>query len=50
MKTQVIYEESILDNPNMKGLVISEKESMDIDTEFDFKLCECLMKMNQKKT
>ncbi len=50
MKTHVIYEESILDNQNMNGLVISEKESMDIDTEFDFKLCECILKMNQKKT
>lgn len=43
MKTQVIYENNILDNQNMKGVIISEKESMDIDTEFDFMLCECIL-------
>ena len=43
MKTQVIYEDNILDNQNMKGLIISEKESMDVDTELDFMLCECIL-------
>lgn len=47
MKTQVIYEGSILDNKNMKGLVISEKESMDIDTEFDLMLCECILNFQE---
>lgn len=43
VKTQVIYEESNLDNQNMKGLIISEKESMDVDTDFDFIICECIL-------
>jgi len=43
IKTHVIYEDNILDNQNMKGLIISEKESMDVDTEFDFMLCECIL-------
>jgi CMP-N-acetylneuraminic acid synthetase len=40
IKTNVIYDGNILDNTNMKAVVISEKESIDIDTEFDFKMCE----------
>lgn len=44
MKTHIIYEENILDNQNIKGVIISEKESMDVDTEFDFMLCECILK------
>ncbi len=40
MKTNVIYDGNILDNTNMRAVVISEKESIDIDTEFDFKMCE----------
>lgn len=43
MKTPIIYEGNILDNQNMRGVIISEKESMDVDTEFDFVICECLM-------
>jgi CMP-N,N'-diacetyllegionaminic acid synthase len=44
MKIHIIYEDNILDNQNMKGVIISEKESMDVDTEFDFMLCECILK------
>lgn len=43
MKTHIIYKENILDNQNMKGVIISEKESMDVDTEFDFMLCEYIL-------
>lgn len=43
MKAHIIYKGSILDSPNMKGLIISKKESIDIDTEFDFMLCECIL-------
>jgi len=43
MKTRVIYEGNILDNQNMKGVIISEKESLDVDTELDFMLCECIL-------
>lgn len=46
MKTHIIYEDNILDNRNMKGVIISKKESMDVDTEFDFMLCECILKIN----
>ena len=38
-----IREEGFFDNQNIKGVIISEKESMDIDTEFDFMLCECIL-------
>lgn len=30
----------------MKGVAISEKESIDIDTEFDIMLCEYLIDLN----
>jgi CMP-N,N'-diacetyllegionaminic acid synthase len=43
MKTHIIYKENILDNQNMKGVIISEKESMDVDTEFDFMHCEYIL-------
>jgi CMP-N,N'-diacetyllegionaminic acid synthase len=47
MKTPIIYKKSFFDNQNIKGVIISEKESMDIDTEFDFILCECILKSAQ---
>ncbi len=34
---------NMLANENVYGLVISEKESIDIDTEFDFNICEILI-------
>jgi CMP-N,N'-diacetyllegionaminic acid synthase len=47
MKTPIIYKKSFFDDQNMKGVIISEKESMDVDTEFDFMLCECILKSAQ---
>jgi len=29
---------------NIKGIVLNDRESMDIDTEFDFELCEMMLK------
>lgn len=39
-RTKVIESGNILNNHNMRAVVISEEESIDIDTEFDFILCE----------
>ena len=46
MKTRIIYEGNIFDSQNLRGIIISEKESMDVDTEFDFMICECLLRMS----
>lgn len=48
-KTTVIESGNILDNHNMRAVVISEEESIDIDTEFDFKLCEFILKSEADK-
>lgn len=32
---------------NIRSVIIDEKESFDIDTEFDFKLCEMLLKVKE---
>lgn len=45
MKTKLICDGNILHNENMRGVTISEEESVDIDTEFDFALCECLINL-----
>lgn len=50
MKADIIYNGNILDNRNMKGAVISERESIDIDTELDFMLCECILGLANKKS
>lgn len=42
-KSQVIYGGNILSSLNMKTVVISERESIDIDTEHDFMICECIL-------
>ena len=45
MKPRLIYEGNILgDDSDMRIVVTSEEESIDIDTEFDFKLCEFFLK------
>ncbi len=46
-KRHVIYGGNILDHHYMKAIVISEKESIDIDTEHDFMICEYLLKENK---
>ena len=43
-KAQRIYDGDIL-NGEIKSVIIQEKESMDIDTEFDFMLCELIMNL-----
>ena len=48
MKSKLIYEGNILgDNSNMRVVITSEEESVDIDTEFDFNLCEVLLGMRR---
>lgn len=47
-KLHVIQYGDILSNENLKAVLISEEESIDIDTEFDFKLCEALIKLKFK--
>ena len=44
MKTALVFDGNILGSKNMRGVVIAEEESVDIDTEFDFLLCELLIK------
>lgn len=39
-------QEKTLFGGKMKGYLLDEKHSMDIDTEFDFKLCKLLMESN----
>ncbi len=43
LKTKLVYEGNILNNNNMIGIIISEKESIDIDTEFDLMMCEFIV-------
>jgi CMP-N-acetylneuraminic acid synthetase len=43
MRTQVIHNGDILSTRNMVGVVIAPEDSIDIDNEFDFKVCELLM-------
>ncbi len=50
IKSNLVYEGNILNSNNMRGVVISEKESVDIDTEFDFKLCESLINLDKTET
>lgn len=49
-KTYIIYDGDILSNDNMKTVVVPEEESIDIDTEFDFKICESLISFNTKRS
>ncbi len=43
IKTRVLFEGNILDNQNMAVVTVSGAEAIDIDTEFDFKMCECMI-------
>lgn len=43
MKILVVQEGNILDDRNMVGVIISDLEAMDIDTEFDFLMCEFIV-------
>ena len=44
MKSRLIYEGNIFgDDSDMRIVVTTEEESIDIDTEFDFKLCEYVL-------
>ncbi len=43
IKPHIIYGGNMLINENMMGVVISELESIDIDTEFDFLFCEFIV-------
>ena len=45
MKIKVIYNDSLL-RSNFKALIIPEINSIDIDTEFDFRMCEMIMSSN----
>jgi|TARA_X000001036_G_C20681750_1_gene806159 N-acylneuraminate cytidylyltransferase/CMP-N,N'-diacetyllegionaminic acid synthase len=45
MKSKVIYNDSLL-RSNFKALIIPEINSIDIDTEFDFRMCEMIMSSN----
>ena len=45
-----IIKGNMLANKNLYGLVISEEESIDIDTEFDFLLSEYLFQMGDKES
>ena len=48
MKSRLIYEGNIFgDNSDMRIVITSQEESIDIDTEFDFKLCEFLVNMKR---
>ena len=49
MKASLIHEGVILDSNNMIGVVTSLEESIDIDTDFDFLLAECLLQMKVKE-
>jgi len=44
MRTQIIHDGDILSTRNMVGVVIAPEDSIDIDSEFDFRVCELLMK------
>ena len=46
-RTQLIYDGDILSG-YIKGLVISEMESIDIDTDFDFELCKVMMQRKKE--
>jgi CMP-N-acetylneuraminic acid synthetase len=50
IKTSLVYEGNILHSNNMRGVVISDYESIDIDTEFDFMLCECMLNLKCMET
>ena len=44
---KAIYSNKMLDSNKLFGVEISEEESFDIDTEFDFKICESLLSLNK---
>jgi CMP-N-acetylneuraminic acid synthetase len=46
MKTKVIRKGNNLYGEKMKILELPQEESFDIDTEFDLKICECLLANN----
>jgi CMP-N-acetylneuraminic acid synthetase len=46
IKTSAVYNKNYLNEKNMAVVVVSEESAMDIDTEFDFQVCEMLL---QKK-
>lgn len=44
-RRDVIYSGNILSHVNMKSIIISDVESIDIDTEYDFMICESIRGM-----
>ncbi len=48
MRADVLENGSLFDHPNMGCLELSDFESMDIDTEFDFAICSAMMRYGMK--
>ena len=47
IKTCVVYNKNYINEKNIAVVVVSEESAIDIDTEFDFQVCEMILQKNE---